>query len=213
MNKAKIKKLDNLISSPKKIIIIPHKNPDGDALGSCLALLHFLKNKSHDANIISPNNYPNFLKWLPGENSIIKFSENKKLAKRIIDNGSLIFALDFEGVVAGVSIELGAFTRCSRRYKYRFLKQFLVIADTGDPFSKFLGDCVTVLIALSAVEYCDSCACPAGRNADSSFDGCVHDLLPDVARLLGQGDHSRLNCAELRIFLRRMMSSLLQETG
>ena len=126
---------------------------------------------------------------------------------------NLILALDFESVVAGVSIELGAFARCSRRYKYRLLKQFLVIADTGDPFSKFLGDCVTVLIALSAVEYCDSCACPAGRNADSSFDGCVHDLLPDVARLLGQGDHSRLNCAELRIFLRRMMSSLLQETG
>ena len=95
MNKTKIKKLDNLISSPKKIVVIPHKNPDGDALGSCLALMHFLKNKSHDANIISPNNYPNFLKWLPGENSIIKFSENKKLAKSIIDNCSLIFVLDF----------------------------------------------------------------------------------------------------------------------
>jgi len=95
MNKSKIQKLDNFLSSHKKITIIPHKNPDGDALGSCLALMHFLKRKSHDASIISPNNYPIFLKWLPGEESIIKFSEEEKLAKTIIKESSLIFVLDF----------------------------------------------------------------------------------------------------------------------
>ena len=95
MNKTKIKKLEELLSSPKKIIIIPHKNPDGDALGSCLALMHFLNFKSHNSTIISPNNYPNFLKWLPGEKSIIKFSEQEKLAKTIIKESSLIFVLDF----------------------------------------------------------------------------------------------------------------------
>ena len=95
MNKTKIKKLDKLLSSSRKITIIPHKNPDGDALGSCLALMHFLNIKSHQTNIISPNDYPNFLKWLPGENFIVKFSENEKLAKNIINESSLIFVLDF----------------------------------------------------------------------------------------------------------------------
>ena len=95
MNKIKIKKLEELLSSPKKIIIIPHKNPDGDALGSCLALMHFLNLTSHNSTIISPNNYPNFLKWLPGEKSVIKFSEQEKLAKTIIKESSLIFVLDF----------------------------------------------------------------------------------------------------------------------
>ena len=95
MNKTKIKKLDKLLSSSRKIIIIPHKNPDGDALGSCLALMHFLKSKSYQVNIISPNDYPNFLKWLPGEKFIVKFSENEKLAKNKINESSLIFVLDF----------------------------------------------------------------------------------------------------------------------
>ena len=51
MNKTKIKKLDKLLSSSRKISIIPHKNPDGDALGSCLALMHFLKSKSYQVTI------------------------------------------------------------------------------------------------------------------------------------------------------------------
>ena len=64
MNKTKIKKLEKLLSSPQKITIIPHKNPDGDALGSSLGLMQYLNNKSHHAVIISPNDYPEFLKWL-----------------------------------------------------------------------------------------------------------------------------------------------------
>ena len=61
MNKTKIKKLEELLSSPKKIIIIPHKNPDGDALGSCLALMHFLNLTSHNSTIISPNNLSTYI--------------------------------------------------------------------------------------------------------------------------------------------------------
>lgn len=95
MNKTKIKKLEKLLSSPQKISIIPHKNPDGDALGSSLALMQYLNNKSHHAVIISPNDYPEFLKWLPGEKSILKFSKNEKISKNILKESSLIFVLDF----------------------------------------------------------------------------------------------------------------------
>ena len=95
MNKTKIKKLEKLLSSPQKITIIPHKNPDGDALGSSLGLMQYLNNKSHHAVIISPNDYPEFLKWLPGEKSILKFSKNEKTTKKILKESSLIFVLDF----------------------------------------------------------------------------------------------------------------------
>ena len=95
MNKTKIKKLEKLLSSPQKITIIPHKNPDGDALGSSLGLMQYLNNKSHNAVIISPNDYPEFLKWLPGEKSILKFSKNEKITKKILKESSLIFVLDF----------------------------------------------------------------------------------------------------------------------
>ncbi len=87
-----------IISTQKKIVIIPHRNPDGDALGSALALKHFLEAKKHKVNIISPNDYPTFLKWLPGESDIIKFSKKPSIARDKINNAELIFGLDFNSL-------------------------------------------------------------------------------------------------------------------
>ena len=94
-----INTLDKYLSTPKKVIIIPHKNPDGDALGSCLALAHFLNNKKHTATIISPNEYPLFLKWLPGEESIVSFSDNHSKAIELIKTVDIIFTLDFNNLL------------------------------------------------------------------------------------------------------------------
>ena len=87
-----------IISTKKKIVIIPHRNPDGDALGSALALKHFLEAKKHKVNIVSPNDYPTFLKWLPGESDIIKFSKKPSIARDKINNAELIFGLDFNSL-------------------------------------------------------------------------------------------------------------------
>ena len=87
-----------IISTQKKIVIIPHRNPDGDALGSALALKHFLEAKKHKVNIVSPNDYPTFLKWLPGESDIIKFSKKPSIARDKINNAELIFGLDFNSL-------------------------------------------------------------------------------------------------------------------
>ena len=87
-----------IISTQKKIVIIPHRNPDGDALGSALALKHFLEAKKHKVNIVSPNDYPTFLKWLPGESDIIKFSKKPSIARDKINNAELIFGVDFNSL-------------------------------------------------------------------------------------------------------------------
>ena len=58
--------VQNLLSTPKKIAIIPHRNPDGDALGSTLGLYHVLKQLNHEVTVISPNDSPDFIAWLPG---------------------------------------------------------------------------------------------------------------------------------------------------
>ncbi|MCL6219993.1 DHH family phosphoesterase [Zunongwangia pacifica] len=83
------------LSKSNNIVIVPHKGPDGDAMGSTLALMHFLKNKGHNANVIAPNEYPNFLKWLPGNDEVIIYEENKKQADDIIEKAEIIFTLDF----------------------------------------------------------------------------------------------------------------------
>ena len=64
---AELAKADN-------IVIVPHKGPDGDAMGSTLGLMHFLKDKGHKATVIAPNDYPHFLKWLPGKAGLFLIS-------------------------------------------------------------------------------------------------------------------------------------------
>ena len=67
MYKEFTQQLKALLSAPQNCVIFPHKNPDGDALGSTLALWHFLQKKGHKCSIISTNEYPKFLEWLPGQ--------------------------------------------------------------------------------------------------------------------------------------------------
>ncbi len=95
MNKNDIAKVKDLLSSPKSIVIVPHKNPDGDAIGSTLALCSYLSKKGHDAIVIAPNDYPVFLKWLPGQDDILVYNAFAKAAKEKIQQADLIFTLDF----------------------------------------------------------------------------------------------------------------------
>ena len=95
MNKQDISNLKLLLSTKKKIVIVPHKNPDGDAIGSTLGLYHYLLKGNHDVNIISPNDYPEFLKWIPGENTILKHDSQTEACDAKINEADLIFTLDF----------------------------------------------------------------------------------------------------------------------
>ncbi|NAS11386.1 DHH family phosphoesterase [Poritiphilus flavus] len=95
MNLEDVKVVKTLLTEPKEIVIIPHKNPDGDAMGSCLGLYHFLVNSGHHARVIAPNDYPKFLKWLPGNESVIIFEKDEKKAVRHLKKAEIIFTLDF----------------------------------------------------------------------------------------------------------------------
>ena len=95
MNKNDITKVHELLSSPKSIVIIPHKNPDGDAMGSTLALNKYLCKTGHSSIVIAPNEYPHFLKWLPGQDDVLIYNAFAKAAKEKIQQADIIFTLDF----------------------------------------------------------------------------------------------------------------------
>ncbi len=93
-----LKGLDELkvfLAKPKKIVIIGHRNPDGDAMGSTLALKHYLDKKGHASTVLVPNDYPDFLNWLPGSKKIYRFDWQNKQAQKAINNSDIIFLLDF----------------------------------------------------------------------------------------------------------------------
>nr|MBA3898910.1 DHH family phosphoesterase [Bacteroidota bacterium] len=93
-----IKKVKAVFEEPRKIVIVTHKNPDGDAIGSTIALYHYLKQKGHSVNMITPNEYPKNLKWLPGNNKVMTFEGHVKKATSIINDAQVIFCLDFNSL-------------------------------------------------------------------------------------------------------------------
>ncbi|MCK8522778.1 bifunctional oligoribonuclease/PAP phosphatase NrnA [Aquimarina sp. D1M17] len=90
-----MKEIKELLGSPKNIVITAHKNPDGDAIGSSLALYHYLHSLGHKTTVIVPNEYPDFLNWVPGENTVLKYSTDTEIATSKINEADLIFTLDF----------------------------------------------------------------------------------------------------------------------
>jgi phosphoesterase RecJ-like protein len=98
MDNNQIIEIKKLLSTPKNIVVVPHKNPDGDAIGACLAISHFLVEKGHMVTIVSPNDYPAFLKWLPPTKISYKYDLQNKQSKRAINNASVIFLLDFNAL-------------------------------------------------------------------------------------------------------------------
>lgn len=91
-----IASLKQLLNKAKlKIAIIPHEHPDGDAIGSALGLADVLNCYGHKANIISPTDYPDFLKWFSSESDICVYKSNGKNAKAILNESDLLFCLDF----------------------------------------------------------------------------------------------------------------------
>ena len=83
------------LNQPFKAVITAHQKPDGDAMGSSLALYHFLKNLGHDVTVISPTNWASFLEWMPGTKEVIDFEANREKASTIINEADYIFCLDF----------------------------------------------------------------------------------------------------------------------
>jgi phosphoesterase RecJ-like protein len=80
---------------PSRIVITMHQKPDPDAMGSSLALYHFLKGMGHETTVISPTNWADFLKWMPGADSVIDFESKGEVAKNILSEAEWIFCLDF----------------------------------------------------------------------------------------------------------------------
>tara|TARA_Y200000002_G_C22664407_1_gene657315 strand:+ start:112 stop:1104 length:993 start_codon:yes stop_codon:yes gene_type:complete len=93
-----MQELKNLLSVKQNVVITTHVNPDGDAIGSSVALLNFLIKMGHDVSLIVPNDYPDFLKWMKNDELIINYSNSKNESQEKIKNASLIFCLDFNNL-------------------------------------------------------------------------------------------------------------------
>ena len=98
MKNSDIQAIALLLATPKKIAIIPHRGPDGDAMGATLALYHFLLKLNHQPTVIAPNEFPEFLAWLPGSENVLVYEKDKETTTKVIQESELIFTLDFNAL-------------------------------------------------------------------------------------------------------------------
>lgn len=89
------KNIEAALLEPKKIVLSAHANPDGDTIGSCIGFYHYLIQFGHQVVIISPNEAPSFLQWLPDYNKVLIYDTNANKVKEILLWADLIFAVDY----------------------------------------------------------------------------------------------------------------------
>ena len=76
---------------PFKAVITAHQKPDGDAMGSSLALYHFLIQLGHDVTVVSPTNWAPFLDWMPGIDKVVDYEGNRTKATELVQAADYIF--------------------------------------------------------------------------------------------------------------------------
>ena len=95
LNEAQLSQLDQLIISADTILITCHKSPDGDAIGSCLGWAEYLRSRGKDPTVIVPDQFPDFLMWLPNTEKIVRYDKHKEKCDMLFKIADLIFCLDF----------------------------------------------------------------------------------------------------------------------
>lgn len=84
-----------LLATPAKIAVTTHQKPDPDAMGSSLALCHLLRQLGHSVTVVSPTNWADFLKWMPGAAEVIDFEANREKATQALKEAEWVFCLDY----------------------------------------------------------------------------------------------------------------------
>ena len=90
-----VSEIFSLLTQPRNVVITFHQKPDADAMGSGLALYHFLIQLGHNATVISPTNWAGFLSWMPGAKKVLDYEMQTAKATEIINKAEWLFCLDF----------------------------------------------------------------------------------------------------------------------
>lgn len=99
-----IQAFQSLLSQPKKVVIVTHFKPDADALGSSLGLAGYLNKKGHSVKVITPSDYPDFLAWMPGNETVLAIGKEGKnhpsypKAEKYLAEADVVFCLDFSSL-------------------------------------------------------------------------------------------------------------------
>ena len=87
--------LHSVISSAQHVVLLTHQSPDGDAMGSSLAMYHYIKSLGKEAQVIVPNAFPDFLAWMPGADTVLLYDAQTAEANSSLEKADLVICTDF----------------------------------------------------------------------------------------------------------------------
>jgi bifunctional oligoribonuclease and PAP phosphatase NrnA len=90
--------IKELILRSHRIVVTTHYNPDGDAIGSALAMAGLLRKTGREARVMVPNDYPAFLKWIPGNDQVLVYRGNEAKGDDLLASSDLVFCLDYSAL-------------------------------------------------------------------------------------------------------------------
>jgi len=130
------KAIELLHATPKRIVLVIHPNPDGDAIGSALGLTGLLRRHGHECAVISPNEFPEFLRWMPGAGEIYRLSKNLKETLNVLKAADFIFVVDCNelsrlGGLNEVFMSSGAYKLMIDHHPDPSLKVDCILSDTS----------------------------------------------------------------------------------
>ncbi len=160
-----IKDAIQYLASAKNIVLLSHKNPDGDALGSGLALYQYFKEKKISVNFVLPNQLPDYLDWMPNVQNVITYNTQKELALKVISQTDLIIMVDFNhssrlDKMAEIVLESKApkimidhhpypesisdilYSRVSASSTAEMVFEFITAINNGEKLSKEIAECL-----------------------------------------------------------------------
>ena len=94
LSEKELKEFRKLLDDCTKVVISAHVGPDGDAIGSALGLANYLRRKGKQVTVAMPNIFPDFLKWMPGADSILIYTRQQEQAKAAVEQADLIIICD-----------------------------------------------------------------------------------------------------------------------
>ena len=98
IDESAIERLRALINGATRMVITCHKSPDGDALGSSLALCHVLQRLGKEVNVVTPDMAPKALEFVPGVFNIVVMTKQEARAQKLLQEAQIIFCLDYNAL-------------------------------------------------------------------------------------------------------------------
>ncbi len=95
MTTDQLAQMDQLISTAQSVLVVCHKSPDGDAIGSSLGMAEYLRQRGKDVTVVVPDQYPDFLHWLPNSEKIVRYDKHPGKCDMLFKIADLIVCLDF----------------------------------------------------------------------------------------------------------------------